>query len=297
MRLARAVVPARVRSKVGGVLIDCIRRVRSVRWSILSQAQRIECVNRRLLLEESSWLFVVGTSNSGSTMLSRLLALHPSIRDLPDEGQFLTDALACPMKMGHGRTWALKPELFRMIETDDSAAALRCKFDWSRYYAARPGILLEKSPPNILRMRWLQANFAPARFIIITRDPYAVCEGIIRRRPDLSIEDAAQQWVRAHEFMFEDLPSIEQHLLVKYEELVDDPASMLGTFESFLELPAPFDRDLLKHEFPVHNIENKSSTITNFNQRSIARLAADDVKIISRVAGAMMQRLGYKSLN
>lgn len=254
-------------------------------------------VERRLYIAPYSWLFVVGATNSGTTVLTRLLERHPQIRGLSKEGQFLSLALPRPEDEGHGRLWALQPELYRWTEADDPSPTLRCKYDWSWHYDRRPGILLEKSPPNLLRMRWLQENFAPARFLVIIRNPYAVCEGICRRRPDCTIEQAARQWVAAHEIMFEDLPKITNVLRVSYEQICDQPLATLESIRTFLELKQPFERSTLEEGFKFRHGDYERATLTNYNQQAIDRLAESDIASISQIAGPMMQRLEYTPIS
>lgn len=293
VRAARKAIPARIRQFLGSAIGGVGWSARDVYWKLMSSRQRTRWVERRLLIAPYSWLFVVGVTNSGTTVLTRLLERHPRVRGFAREGQFTSHALPRPDDFGDGRLWALQPDRYRWTEADDPAPALRCMFDWSWHYPRRPGVLLEKSPPNLLRMRWLQANFTPARFLIITRDPYAVCEGIRRRRPDCTIEQAAEQWVAAHEIMFDDLPMIEHHMRVSYEQLCDRPMETFESVRAFLELDQPFDTAVLEEGFTFRHGEYERSTLGNQNRKAIDRLSAADVEAITGIAGPMMQRLGY----
>lgn len=266
-----------------------------IRWSLSSPKARQRWMNRRLRLDGYGWLFLVGVNNSGTTLLSTLLGLHPEIRDLRTEGHRITRALPRPRDYALGRLWAHKLEAFRWTEADHPGPAERCKFDWAYHAPRRDGYLLEKSPPNAARSRWLQANFQPCRFIVITRNPYAVCEGICRRK-HYPVADAALHWKRAHEVLLEDLPNLESALRLTYEQLCDDTESVLRQIEEFLELRQPFDDALLQQQFPVHNIENQPARIRNFNDRSISRLSDDDIRTITRVIGPVMQAVGYQPI-
>jgi len=269
-------------------------------WARSSRAgstrRRRRFIDRRLQLDQSSWLFVVGVTNSGTTVLTRLLEQHPQISGLPKEGQFLSHALPRPDDAGDGRLWALNPQRYRWAEADDPGPAMRCMFDWSWHYTNAPAVLVEKSPPNLLRMRWLQANFAPARFIVISRNPYAACEGICRRRPDCTIEQAAEQWRCAHEFMFEDLPHLQRVTRITYEQLCDEPMQTLRELETFLELGQPFEPSVIESTFTFRPSEYRNTKLTNYNMRSIERLTEDEIATITNVAGQMMDKLGYEPI-
>jgi hypothetical protein len=246
-----------------------------------------------LQLDGYYWLFVLGLNNSGTTLLVDLLKSHPSVRWLPNEGQYLTGALPLPRAYDVPRNFSQRLDVFHWTEADDPAPALRVQYDWARFYQRRPGVLLEKSPPNSTRSRWLQKNFAPSRFIAITRHPYAVCEGI-RRREGASLEEAARHWVIANETMLADLEHLERSVCITYESLCAEPMIHLDRLQDFLGLEAPFDASVVTQPRRIHNIDGASEMIRNFNARSLAQLTRDDCALIDRIAGPLMERLGYE---
>jgi hypothetical protein len=215
------------------------------------------------------------------------------MRWLPNEGQYLTSALPLPRDYGVPRRFAERLDIFHWTETNDPAPALRIQYDWARHFQARPGILLEKSPPNTLRSRWLQHNFRPSRFLAITRHPYAVCEGI-RRREGHSILEAARHWVLANEWMLDDITHLEHCLFMTYEDLCFRPQHYLQQVRAFLGLESAFDPQVLATPRRIHNIDGRPELIRNFNARSVQQLSASDVAAIDRIAGPLMERLGYE---
>jgi hypothetical protein len=156
--------------------------------------------------------------------------------------------------------------------------------------------LLEKSPPNALRSRWLQEYFRPSRFIAIFRHPYAVCEGI-RRRDGHSIEDAARHWTRTYQQLLDDVNHLRYCLCITYEELCAEPWAHLHLMEQFLGLDVPFDRKIIEAPRRIHNIDGAQQTIHNFNRRSLLQLSIGDIATIDRIAGPVMEQLGYQSLD
>jgi len=261
-----------------------------LRWMVMSDTARRRWVARRLNLAESRWLFILGVNNSGTTLLERIVALHPAMRALPKEGQRLTQALPRPRDFDLHRLWTQRVDAFRWTEAHDAAPALRAMYDWSPHFGTGRGWLVEKSPPNTVRSRWLQMNFQPASFIVVTRNPYAVCEGI-RRRTGCTIEQAAAHWAAAHQILLDDLPQLQRVLHITYERLCDASAAVLREIETFLELPQSFDDAWLARAFDVHNLEGQPAFIENFNARSLERLSDDDVATISRIAGDVMEML------
>ncbi len=258
----------------------------------MSPQRRRMWIDARLNLKDSTWLFVLGVNNSGTTLLTRILGLHPYIRDLHAEGQRLTRALPKPIDFDLRRMWSHRIDAFRWTEDDDPTPAARAMYDWAPHFARGSGYLLEKSPPNTVRSRWLQANFRPCRFLVVTRNPYAVAEGV-RRRRNCTLEEAAEHWALAHTALHEDFPLLQHALHITYERLCDDTQAVLRDIESFLNLPQPFDMQLLEREFDVHNMQDTPALIQNFNERSIARLSPSEVATVTRNAGIAMSQWGY----
>jgi hypothetical protein len=286
------------RSSVGGSLRNAAHRVRAASkdllWSLCPAVYLSRWLDYRLKLDGSFWLFILGVNNSGTTVLAKILESHPAVRSLPGEGHFLTKALPMANRYGVARLFSSRPDVFRWTEESPADPALRARYDWSWYYPRRTGILLEKSPPNTLRARWLQTNFHPSRFISIFRHPYGVCEGI-RRRIGRTIAEAAEHWHRANEYLLEDIPYLHRCLSIRYEGLCASPGEHLLKLAAFLDLEQAFDaRALLSLDSP--NIDNTQSALRNFNARSISRLSAQDISTINTIAGSLMEQLGYEQL-
>lgn len=264
-----------------------------LRWHAMSRHEALQWTEKRLMLERHYWLFILGLNNSGTTLVVDLLRSHPLVRSLPNEGQYLTRGLPLPRDFNVPRRFAERLDVFHWTEANNPGPALRIQYDWAAHYPQRPGLLLEKSPPNTLRSRWLQHNFRPSRFVAITRHPYAVCEGI-RRREGHAIDVAARHWLLANEWMLDDISHLEHCLFVTYEDLCARPAEFLNRLQAFLGLEIPVNAQELNAPRQIHNIDNAAEPIRNFNARSLANLSTDDIRVIDRIAGPLMDRLGYE---
>jgi hypothetical protein len=270
------------------------RVVHELRWYLSDRDSLRERTNKLLNLNGYYWLFILGVNNSGTTLLEEILRSHPLIRTLPHEGQFLTRGIPNPETLHVSRAWSLRLDRFRWTETNKPMAALRAQYDWAAIYDARPGVLLEKSPPNTVRARWLQHHFRPCKFIAISRHPYAVCEGI-RRRAGRSIETAAFHWSIAHRILLLDLEFLEHPFRLKYEDLCTDPDTHLRALSDFLALPTPLDHDLSR-TIQGNGIDGQVQGLHDFNARSVERLSREDLDTINRIAGSEMDLLGYEKL-
>ena len=246
-------------------------------------------------LNPEKWLFVVGCYNSGTTLLSAMLAEHPEISSLPDEGQFLTHELVCDYEVDVPRMWSEREDLFRWRADYVGPDVERIRKEWGARVNRRTRVVLEKTPANIARMPWLQANFREAYFVAITRNGYAVAEGIRRkarikgRSEFWSLEACARQWRRSVEVLEEDRAQILRLLEVRYENVVAEPQAHLARIWEFVGVDASFrlpDRpDWKSHE--------RSGRVEDLNGASLARLSAEDLEIIQREAGEALARLGY----
>lgn len=238
------------------------------------------------------WLFVLGVNNSGTTLLAKMLETHPQIRGLSAEGQLLTHALPRPDLLGVVRIWTEAYDAFRWTEADDPTPAEQAKRDWLRQFPLGTGYLLEKSPPNVMRARWLQENFRPSRFIGLARNPYAVCEGI-RRRNGYSLERAARHWVLANQCLLDDADWLEDFILIRYEDMVGDLPSTLLRLQRFLGLQEDFEHDICA-AVTAHAVQEAASGLHDFNAVSLARLTREELNSINAIAAGMMLRLGYE---
>lgn len=243
--------------------------------------------------QPEKWVFIVGCYNSGTTLLHNLLAEHPEIGSMPNEGQFYSAQLPRGADFNLPRLWALQPELFYLDENSSSSIdVVKLRREWA-YFINYPykNILIEKTILNAARIRWLQKNFRNAYFISLFRNGYAVAEGIHRKEKH-SIEHAAKQWAASNKILLKDIPLLKHHLQIKYEELVDNPASTLKKVTSFLGVK-DLDDSVFSKDFQIHNVE---AAIKDMNQVSISRLDEHQIKIINEIAGDLMLKLSYPLL-
>ncbi len=276
--------------------------MRGTRWRqvlrrVAAQLHRELRVTFTPVPRPDKWVFLVGCYNSGTQLGMHMLGSHPRISALPEEGQFLTDQFPADYELGLPRMWVLREDLFRLTEKDQGPDVIRLKKEWGvRLDLSRP-ILLEKSPPNAARTRWLQQHFENAHFLAFVRNGYAVAEGIRRkakpkhRRGGWPLELCARQWARCNEVLLEDGEHLERLLWVKYEDLTDRPDLEIARILDFLGAPDAGGIDMSR-PWSVHE---RDEPIRNMNQESLDRLSRDDIAMITSVAGPMLERFGYPS--
>ncbi len=286
-----------------------LARARPPLWSRASAKLKrwSSIVTRRLLLPFASeptpdrWIFVLGCYNSGTSLLSRILASHPQVSGMPDEGIYFTDALPFPEQFGWPRMWV---RCFDDVHLDPSSTppetVSRIKKQWSLAYPRGATNLVEKSVSNVPRIAFLEAHFQPAFFVAIIRNGYAVSEGIRRRAQpgrfgnplygdSYPLELCAEQWRATDEVITRERHGLARFLQIRYEELTERPGSVLSRVTDFLELP-PLPESVLDRTW---SIKDRMEPIRNMNRRSLERMSRRDFEIVEDVAGDALGRYGY----
>jgi len=195
-------------------------------------------------VSERRLVFVAGLHRSGTTLLARCLAAHPHVTGLSgtgvpeDEGQHLQDVFPTARALGGPGRFALRPEA-HLTETSPLAtphARQRLLQVWEPYWDAARPLALEKSPPNLVRTRFLQALFPDASFVVVVRHPVAVSLAT-RKWCHRPLPWLLRHWLAAHRTFRQDRPRLRRSLCVSFERLVLAPEATLAEVCTFLEIP------------------------------------------------------------
>lgn len=213
--------------------------------------------------------FILSAVRSGSTLLRVMLAGHPQLfcppelhllaydtmkeraeKDKsPDQNQGLERALIELLNIDKIEA---NHQLQKMI-TDNLSTAEVLSF---LIKTAAPRCLIEKSPGNsnnIQTLRRIKTAFPNAKFIYISRHPYAVIDSVVKNRFVKLMEGGSIDpvdfgefvWSRSNGNILDFLESIHpsSFIHIKYEDLMADAMTTIKTLCHFLSIP--FIPDLL----------------------------------------------------
>jgi hypothetical protein len=97
-------------------------------------------------------------------------------------------------------------------------------------------VLVEKSPPNLVMTRFLQALYPQAYFVVIVRHPVVVALSTEKWLHARTLRTPMANWFAGHDTFAADAPALQRLHVVKYESLVRDPAAELASIGAFLGL-------------------------------------------------------------
>jgi len=214
----------------------------------------------------SSYLFVLCPPYSGSTLLWKLLSTSQNVSSLPLEGQFLPELENLmrdkPWNPNQVLPW---PEI---------------KAVWESYWDMHKPVLLEKSPPNLIRTQDILTHFHPVKFVVMVRNPYAQSEGLMRRN-NWPIKRAANFSMMCLRTQLKNARDLDNTLVMTYESLVQNPIHACQKLTTFL--PELADMDYAAN-FEVHSIDGTlNRPITDLNPKKIAALPADTLAAMNDI--------------
>jgi hypothetical protein len=183
------------------------------------------------------FVFVGGLHRSGTSLVHGCLAAHPDATGFSgtgvpeDEGQHLQTVYRPDYRFGGAGIFALRAgaHLTERSPLASPESRDRLLAEWGPHWRPGAAVGLEKSPPNLLQSRFLQALFPGSVFVMVVRHPAAVaCATRKGRRLLLGYHHLVRHWLAAHRILAEDAPHLERLEIVRYEHLVTDPDTAMA---------------------------------------------------------------------
>lgn len=193
--------------------------------------------------DRHKFIFLCGLHRSGTSPLFRILREHPDVggfRDTgvpEDEGQFLQTVFPAAKVFGGAGRFGFAQETHLTEESALLTPENKQKLfeEWSEHWDLAKPCLLEKSPPNLIKTRFLQAVFPGSYFIVILRHPIAVSLATAKWT-GLSLEPLLQHWLHCHRLFESDRPHLRNVRVVRYESLIRATETELKEIYGFLGL-------------------------------------------------------------
>jgi hypothetical protein len=256
--------------------------------------------------------FIIGCARSGTSILGEAVAEHPRVTYIFEASSW--------RGLEEGRP---HDRLERADATPELARAYRAALASARN-EGRGDVIVEKNPRHVLRIPFLDAVFPDARFIHIIRDPRDTVaslmfrnrgerwghleipgwQELLRRYPTENHIRCAHQWLAAVATARADARGLGpgRCLEVRYEDLVRDPAGVVGATLTFLGLEPdprvdaflPRIQDATAGSYHAkrqvrHYVDDHSRRVG----RHMENLSAAQIQEIDAVTGPLARELGY----
>lgn len=241
---------------------------------------------RRLLYSkiENKFLFILSPQYCGSTLLNELISTSQNVSVNNTRGTREGQKLP-----------KIKPIMNVRAQWDENLDFdwLYIKKEWMKYWDITLPVLLEKSPPNIVRANSISKVFSPAFFIIFYRNPYAHCQSLINRNKVSALEAAKFAiWCLKHQK--NNIENLDNVILLSYEFLTENTTAAIKNLSDVLPELADIKDDRL---FYGNNLQGKRMKITNQNENKIALLSDTQIDEINTVFKENIEVLKFFNYN
>jgi hypothetical protein len=242
------------------------------------------------------FLFMITPPYSGSTAISKILnTSHRSMTLAPNgEGHWLIPGLY------EKDRWNSDKE----IPYESVKATWLSKYQEVQGLTHNIDVVIEKSPPNMMRMEQLSSQFNDCSFIANNRDPYAICASMLYRHRNTDsftaeerismLSALAKNWLIRSTKIKELTASLNAPLLT-YENFCNNPSSI----KNILNLPSGVAESITP-DAVITVKDYKPQPISNQNERQISKLTNQEIEHISGILKSNEQLLdffGYQLLH
>lgn len=211
------------------------------------------------------YVFVCGLHRTGTSLLARVIGSHPEVAAIENapvpenEGCYLQGAI--PHTARHGIPGEFATDPAQHMTEDHPLNQLetrkRLEMDWEPWFDQSKPWRVEKSPVNLTRMRLLQALYPLSQFVIVTRHPLHQAHAL-QKWSDRNVSELARYAVVAYEQMLKDCAYLHAAMVIRYEDLVQQPSEKACAIGRFLDLEGSFDIPTMRDGNADYHVEGES---------------------------------------
>ncbi|MCG8329877.1 MAG: glycosyltransferase [Chitinophagales bacterium] len=218
----------------------------------------------------NKFLFILAPPYSGSTLLHEIISTSPNVS--PNNTDGTREGQTLPIV---GDIMFLENRWLHHVDYDWAFI----KHIWMQHWDASKPVLLEKSPPNMIRTRSIIKHFHPIYFVILHRNPYAHCESLLRRH-SITATRAAEFAIFCLYHQWKNSNELRNAVTISYEEMVNNPDSLVHKIQRILPEVTAIH---YKQEFAAHNFKNRQLPVVDLNEEKIANIKPEDLRAINTV--------------
>ncbi|WP_079478174.1 sulfotransferase [Halobacillus salinus] len=258
-------------------------------------------------------IFIGGAGRSGTTLLRVMLNAHPNLCSGP-EFKLMPDIINLYNKMNsQGFESILKSYHLDNQYLKETYAKFISDLFNNFLLDNHANRIVEKTPHNVLMMKEVSQIFPEAKFIHVVRDGRDVASSLTDMKwTDFegnpiwyvkNINNASEYWMKVVSQGLKDAqdPSMNgKVLLVSYEDLIDDPKSVMEKVLNFID--EPWSDLVLEHE-KVSRVNEPIESSTEQVSKKIyksskkrwrEKFTEEDKGTFKQIAGEMLVHLGYE---
>lgn len=215
-----------------------------------AQVETLDLAESPRLEPKNDPVFVCGFLRSGTTLVGRILDAHPAFEVL-DEPDAL-DRHAIPVLTE--ATGVAFPDPTRASREALGLARAAYEARMCALVGASDRTLVDKQPALTIRLPFIARAFPRARIVVCVRDPRDACLSTMMKyfepNPTTAALLSPEESARYHRASFAILHAVQDQLsppvhVLRYEDLVQDPSSVLADLLEFLAVP--WDDAVLRH--------------------------------------------------
>jgi len=226
--------------------------------------------------------FLLGFERSGTTLLSQILNAHPQVISPPEnlfllqfynayknktqwqrkDIDFLVDNILWEgMKSMH--LWGVEPQhlkqaLYPLLPNTNYSSIVKVIYTQFQLVKEKPDLqmIVDKNNPFAFHFDKLQSLFPKAKFIFLVRDYRGVFLSRKEKKVFYKSKDAyisGLLWKEINEKIYHNLKN---KLIIKYEDLVHDPQTVLQNICTYLEIA--YDEGMFDYQHNLNQLLNSN---------------------------------------